>query len=109
MKLNRKLVLVLALVLSFAMATSSTLAYLTATDSDENVMTLGKVEIDQIELERIDPSENAAGNKENFQSFEQNKPLYPVVGNIESADVAQQLPYGGEVQLWSDDVKNTID
>lgn len=46
MKLNRKLVLVLALVLSVAMATTGTLAYLTDRDSKVNEFTMGDVSID---------------------------------------------------------------
>lgn len=46
MKLNRKLVLCLAIVLSLVMATSSTLAYLTHTDVQVNTFTTGNVEID---------------------------------------------------------------
>lgn len=49
MKLNRKLVLVLTLVLSVAMATTGTLAYLTDRDSAKNEFTLGNVTIDLIE------------------------------------------------------------
>lgn len=45
MKFNRKLVLVLALVLSVAMATTGTLAYLTDRDSAANVFTMGNVKI----------------------------------------------------------------
>ncbi len=45
MKLNRKLILVAALVLSVAMATSGTLAYLTDRDSAANVFTMGNVSI----------------------------------------------------------------
>lgn len=45
MKLNRKLVLILALVLSVAMATTGTLAYLTDRDSEANVFTIGNVDI----------------------------------------------------------------
>lgn len=45
MKLNRKPILVLALVLSVAMATTGTLAYLTDRDSAANVFTMGNVSI----------------------------------------------------------------
>ena len=45
MKLNRSLLLVLALVLSLAMVTTGTLAYLTDTDTKVNVFTLGNVDI----------------------------------------------------------------
>ena len=46
MKLNRKWLMVLALVMSLAMATTGTLAYLTDRDSEANVFTMGNVEID---------------------------------------------------------------
>lgn len=46
MKLNRKWLLLVALVLSLAMATTGTLAYLTDRDSEANVFTMGNVEID---------------------------------------------------------------
>lgn len=45
MKLNRKWILVMSLVLSVALATSGTLAYLTDTESKENVFILGNVDI----------------------------------------------------------------
>lgn len=45
MKLNRKWVLIAALVLSIAMATSGTLAYLTDKDTKTNTFTLGNVDI----------------------------------------------------------------
>lgn len=44
--MNRKLVLVAALLLSVAMATTGTLAYLTDRDSEANVFTVGNVSID---------------------------------------------------------------
>lgn len=46
MKLNRKWMLVVALVMSVAMATTGTLAYLTDRDSEVNVFTMGNVDID---------------------------------------------------------------
>lgn len=49
MKLNRKWVLVIALVLSVAAATAGTLAYLTDRDSEVNTFTVGNVEIDLTE------------------------------------------------------------
>ena len=57
----------LALVASVAVA--GTIAYLTDTDSDVNVMTLGNVDIEQIEQER-----DATGA---LTDFTQAKPLYP--------------------------------
>ena len=44
----------LVVALTAAISIGATLAYLTDTDEDVNVMTLGKVKIDQLEYERID-------------------------------------------------------
>ena len=71
MKLNRKLVLFLSLVLSLALATGGTLAYLSDTDADVNTMTLGSVYIVQNEQER-----DAQGD---LVPYTQDKPLYPAV------------------------------
>ena len=53
------------------------LAYLTDTDEDVNVMTLGNVKIDQLEYERVD--DEASGEDAKVQEFHDNKPLYPAV------------------------------
>ncbi len=52
MKLNRKWLLVIALVVSLTMATAGTLAYLTDRDTVENTFTMGKVDI---EIEEVFP------------------------------------------------------
>ena len=46
MKLNRKWIMVIALVLSLSMATAGTLAFLTDRDTVENTFTMGSVSID---------------------------------------------------------------
>lgn len=46
MKLNRKWIMVIALVMSMAMATGGTLAYLTDRDTVENTFTMGNVDIE---------------------------------------------------------------
>jgi len=51
MKLNRKWILVIALVMSVAMATGGTLAYLTSTETVDNTFTVGSVKIDLVEEE----------------------------------------------------------
>lgn len=65
------LIMILSLVLAVAIGVGSTMAYLQDTDEDVNVMTLGNVYIDQIELERDENGE--------LQQFTQGKPLYPAV------------------------------
>ena len=67
----------LVIAMTAAIAVGGTMAYLTDTDEDVNVMTLGNVKIDQLEYERIDTEtkdEDAV-----VQEFHDNKPLYPAV------------------------------
>ena len=67
----------LVLALTAAISIGATLAYLTDTDEDVNVMTLGNVKIDQLEYERVD--DETANDKAEVQEFHDNKPLYPAV------------------------------
>ncbi len=67
----------LVLALTAAVSIGATLAYLTDTDEDVNVMTLGKVKIDQLEYERIDVE--TKDEDATVQEFHDNKPLYPGV------------------------------
>ena len=71
--MKKILSITLVVVLLAGIAVSGTMAYLQDTDSDVNVMTLGKVDIEQIEQEW-----NA--DKTELQDFTQAKPLYPYVG-----------------------------
>ena len=67
----------LVLALTAAVSIGATLAYLTDTDEDVNVMTLGKVKIDQLEYERVDTETKDAAAE--VQEFHDNKPLLPTV------------------------------
>ncbi|MBQ5657138.1 MAG: BspA family leucine-rich repeat surface protein, partial [Bacteroidaceae bacterium] len=75
--MKKVLAWLLVLSLTAAISIGATLAYLTDTDEDVNVMTLGKVKIDQLEYERVDneTADAAAG----VQKFHDNKPLLPAV------------------------------
>ena len=75
MKIKKLLMGATAIALTAAVAVGGTLAYLTDEDEDVNVMTLGEVEIDQIEQERVD--DDAAQNE--LTDFEQNQPMLPAV------------------------------
>lgn len=75
MKLNRKWMLLVALVLSVAMATTGTLAYLTDEDKDVNTMTLGKVEIVQNEQKWNE-------DKTELIEYKNDEPLYPYIGQL---------------------------
>ena len=88
MKIKNVLLMGLSLVLVAALAIGGTVAYLTDTDSDVNVMTLGNVSIAQHEYERV---VNADGTfaTDTFdgvtsyvlKDFTQGKPLLPIVGD----------------------------
>ena len=67
----------LVLALTAVISIGATLAYLTDTDEDVNVMTLGNVKIDQLEYERID--DETANDDAEVQEFHDNKPLLPAV------------------------------
>ena len=77
--------MLLVIALTAAISVGATMAYLTDTDEDVNVMTLGNVQIEQHEYERV---LNADGtyktatidNKTSYvlKDFSQAKPLYPV-------------------------------
>lgn len=103
MKLNRKWMLLVALVLSVAMATTGTLAYLTDEDKDVNTMTLGKVEIVQNEQERTDHG---------LDEFTQDKPLYPAVyegTSIPWADENDWVEPGNQAWKVVEDNANVVD
>ena len=68
--MKKKVLTTLSIVLILGLAAMGILAYLTSTDSDVNVMTLGNVAIDQIEQQ-----ENAETGE--LEPFEQEKELYP--------------------------------
>ena len=75
--MKKVVAMLLAIALTAAVSIGATLAYLTDTDEDVNVMTLGKVKIDQLEYERVDTeTENEDAT---VQEFHDNKPLLPSV------------------------------
>lgn len=66
---------ILVIVLTVAISVGGTIAYLSSTDQDVNVMTIGNVKIDQLEYERTDVE--AKGDDAVLQEFHNDKPLYP--------------------------------
>lgn len=68
---NRKFLLIVSLVLAMTMSLGGTLAYLTDSDGDVNVMTVGRVEIKQNE-------QDSDGN-----AFEQDQQMLPIVGGLD--------------------------
>jgi len=75
--MKKALAWLLVITMTAALAVGGTLAYLTDTDDDVNVMTVGKVKIDQLEYERVDPE--TKDDDAVVQEFHNNKPLLPAV------------------------------
>lgn len=88
------LAIAIAAIMLVTAIASVSLAYMTDTDEQTNVMTVGKVEIDQLEYERVLVDSDNDGIMEwvsteatdtygyipdEIQPFSQDKPLYPVV------------------------------
>ena len=109
----------LSFVLVAALAIGGTLAYLTSTDSDVNVMTLGNVKIAQHEYERVTNADGSyktdtIDNRTSYvlDDFTQAKPILPIVGDpnggYDSIPVrmSQVDSYGGMDVL---NVKNAVD
>lgn len=108
MNLKKVIVGATAVALTAAVSIGATLAYLTDTDEDVNVMTLGDVYIDQIEQERVD--DDAAQTE--LTDFQQEKPLLPSVypGNyIPWADPSEWVVPNDEAWKVLEDNSNVID
>ena len=98
MKLKSILLTGLSFVLVTAVAIGGTLAYLTSTDDDVNVMTLGNVKIEQIELQRVQNDDGTypiktIGGRDSYmlEAFEQGKMLVPTT---EIDDKGKPVNYG---------------
>ncbi len=91
MKIKNVLLMGLSLVLVAALAIGGTVAYLTDTDSDVNVMTLGNVSIAQHEYQRAEGvAHNATAAEGDLVPFVQGQPLYPAVPTADDAYEAEQ-------------------
>lgn len=101
---KRTLMMVVALIACLAIAATGTLAYLTDSDMDVNVMTLGNVDIVQNEQERTEEGE--------LDEFTQNKPLYPAVfegSSIPWAPEDEWVVPGDEAWKVVEDNENVVD
>lgn len=88
---KRSLLMATSLVLALLVATTGTLAYLSDVDSDVNVMTLGNVQIEQIEMQRAEKvAYNDTAVEGSLVPFEQGQPLYPAYAKTNDAYTAEQ-------------------
>ena len=108
MKLKKVLLGATAVALTAAVSIGATLAYLTDSDEDVNVMTLGNVHIDQIEQERVNDTDAQAELKD----FEQNQPMLPAVYPGDAINWAPEDEWvvpGDEAWRVVEDNTNVID
>ena len=108
MKMKKLIAGTAAIALTAAVSMGATLAYLTDTDEDVNVMTLGEVDIEQIEQERVD--DDAAQTELN--DFQQEKPMLPAVypgDTIPWAPSDEWVVPGDEAWKVVEDNSNVID
>ena len=126
---KRSLLMAASLVLALLVATTGTMAYLSDTDSDVNVMTLGNVKIEQIEMQRVvkDGAWVSTGETDKYgytpdklEPFADLQPLYPAFfaeGSIKWDDRANgthqqswnQIGAPGANQLFDDSVMGVQD
>lgn len=80
---KRAYILALCIALCLTMTLAGTISYLSDTDGDVNVMTLGNVKIDLVELER---KNGRLVNDEKDFGFSDMKEIYPIVGDVQAVD-----------------------
>ncbi len=97
------LIMILSLVLAVALGVGGTLAYLTDTDADVNVMVMGDVQIVQNEQQRIEQG-NAEEGLEEFKQYKELLP-YVTIGNTTKENVT----VGDYTIKMRDNVKNYVD
>ena len=96
----------LVLSLTAAISIGATLAYLTDTDEDVNVMTLGKVKIDQLEYERVDVE--SKDEDAEVRKFRDDKPMYPAVIDKEKFNWTTGDSYVDWEQIGKEDYTSSI-
>ena len=122
---NKKAIIGLGAIATLLFGVASSIAYLTDTESDVNVMTVGNVKISQLEYERV-VDENGNWVVENgmevLQPYTQNQPIMPSVYKNDQKTMIwdqrdnetyyqtwEQIGAPGSNQLFDKSVKNVID
>ena len=113
--MKKIIAMALALVLVAGLSIGGTVAYLQDDDSQKNTMTLGNVEIEQLEYQRAENiAYNATAIDGSLVAFEQNQCLYPAVPakdaerpyTAEATDLFEFGPYTSSgttaCGLWND-------
>ena len=100
---NRKLLLIVSIVLALTMSLGGTLAYLTDTDADVNTMVLGNVKITQNEQQRVEANGEFTSQLEDFEQYQM---LLPYTKREGTADV---VTVGDHQVTLGDATNNYID
>lgn len=108
MNKQKIITLATAVIVVIMAVTGATLAYFKDTDRVSNTLTVGSVEIDLIEQERRFDQDGEVS----LGDFTQNKPLYPVVGDVDNDTIETEyaMPDPTKVSNYVDkmvSVKNT--
>lgn len=109
MNKQKIITLATAVIVVIMAVTGATLAYFKDTDRLSNTLTVGSVEIDLIEQERRFDQDGEVS----LGDFTQNKPLYPIVGDVDDDDTMETeyaMPDPDKVSNYVDkmvSVKNT--
>jgi len=82
--MKKKLVVTSLAIALIAIAVGGTLAYFMASDEATNTFTIGSVEIQQVEEQRVDQTKEFT--TDNLEAFENDKQLIPVISNTTPAD-----------------------
>lgn len=103
-KMKRTLALALAFILVVCLSVAGTMAYLSYSDGDHNTMTMGKVEIEQIEQQR---NEDGSG----LEDFQQDQPMLPAVYDELKYDDEKLTIGDDEYNVFTngEDINNVID
>lgn len=100
---KKTITLCVALILALTLGLGGTLAYLTDTDADKNVMTVGRVQIVQNEQQRVEEDGEFIGA---LVPFENEQMLLPVTGRDNTPDT---ITVGDWEVTLDDDLNNYID
>lgn len=122
---NKKVIIGLGAIAAVLFGVASSIAYLTDTESNVNVMTVGNVKIQQLEYERaVDKDGNwiVEDGMEVLQPYTQNQPIMPSVYKNDQKTMIwdqrdnetyyqtwEQIGAPGSNQLFDKSVKNVID
>ena len=88
--MKKSVILTLCILLCLALSLGSTIAFLTDSDGDVNVMTLGRVDITLEDYQRV--GQNTRSLKSGLERYQNDSMLLPLVGDLNSRNNPFNLP-----------------